>query len=224
MSVILLRLEGPMQSWGIDSRFSDRYTEAEPSKSGVIGLISSALGHSREKELEELVKMKMAIRVDREGKIVHDFHTVLNVVRADAKGEITPSKIGTVVSRRFYIEDACFTVGLESKDETLLININKALRQPKWPLFLGRKSYPPISPISLSDQVFKGPLEEVIKKLPWQGREHENQPDRLRFITECGLNDGEPRFDVPISFSPRKFRSRNVRTEFISIETQKQEV
>ena len=33
MSVLLLRLAGPMQSWGTDSRFSHRDTRAEPSKS-----------------------------------------------------------------------------------------------------------------------------------------------------------------------------------------------
>ena len=39
MSTLLLRLAGPMQSWGVQSRFSVRDTGLEPSKSGVIGLL-----------------------------------------------------------------------------------------------------------------------------------------------------------------------------------------
>ena len=44
MSVLLVRLAGPMQSWGSQSRFSHRDTEREPTKSGVVGLLSAALG------------------------------------------------------------------------------------------------------------------------------------------------------------------------------------
>ena len=34
MMSVLLRLEGPLQSWGTRSRFNHRDTEREPSKSG----------------------------------------------------------------------------------------------------------------------------------------------------------------------------------------------
>ena len=54
MGVILLRLEGPMQSWGIESKFTDRHTEGDPSKSGVIGIVASALGRSRNEEVDDL--------------------------------------------------------------------------------------------------------------------------------------------------------------------------
>lgn len=43
MSTLLLRLAGPMQSWGTDSKFDVRRTGREPSKSGVIGLVAAAL-------------------------------------------------------------------------------------------------------------------------------------------------------------------------------------
>ena len=43
MSTLLLRLAGPMQSWGTDSKFDIRRTGREPSKSGVIGLVAAAL-------------------------------------------------------------------------------------------------------------------------------------------------------------------------------------
>ena len=43
MSTLLLRLAGPVQSWGIDSKFEVRRTENAPSKSGVTGLLAAAL-------------------------------------------------------------------------------------------------------------------------------------------------------------------------------------
>ena len=47
MSTLLLRLAGPMQAWGADSRFDIRKTNREPTKSGVIGLLAAALGLRR---------------------------------------------------------------------------------------------------------------------------------------------------------------------------------
>ena len=83
MGTILLRIEAPMQSWGTTSKFSYRLTQTEPSKSGIIGLLSAALGRSRDEPVDDLVELRMIVRVDREGKIVSDYHTVLNVLRAN---------------------------------------------------------------------------------------------------------------------------------------------
>lgn len=47
MATLLLQLVAPMQSWGSRSRFDDRDTEREPTKSGVLGLVASALGRPR---------------------------------------------------------------------------------------------------------------------------------------------------------------------------------
>ena len=43
-SYILLWLEAPLQSWGFDSKFGRRDTLTFPTKSGVLGLVCSALG------------------------------------------------------------------------------------------------------------------------------------------------------------------------------------
>jgi CRISPR system Cascade subunit CasD len=70
MSVLLMRLAGPMQSWGTRSRFGNRDTGLEPSRSGVVGLLCAALGLPREAPLDDFhpERFKMAIRVDREGR------------------------------------------------------------------------------------------------------------------------------------------------------------
>ena len=79
---LLLRLAGPMQSWGTQSRFSMRDTGLEPSKSGVIGLLCAALGRPREDTaiVRRLTALTMGVRVDREGVMKKDFHTANDVV------------------------------------------------------------------------------------------------------------------------------------------------
>ena len=52
MPVLLMRLAGPMQSWGTQSRFLHRDTGREPSKSGVIGVLCAALGRPRDAALQ----------------------------------------------------------------------------------------------------------------------------------------------------------------------------
>ena len=67
MPTLLLRLVGPMQSWGTTSRFDERDTGKEPSKSGVIGLLAAALGIDRENwvDLAPLTRLRMGVRHDR---------------------------------------------------------------------------------------------------------------------------------------------------------------
>ena len=149
MSTILIRLAGPMQSWEIQSSFDDRDTMLEPSKSGVIGLLCAASRVKRENTsfIAQLADLKMGVRVDHQGKKLCDYQT--------AGGGSWPSgskkygvwkasggvKEEAVVSKRFYLADADFLVGLESKDQSLLNDLQENLAAPSWPLYLGRKSY-----------------------------------------------------------------------------------
>ena len=229
-----------MQSWGVGSRFTDRHTEAEPTKSGVIGLLCSALGRSRTDSIDDLIKIKMAIRVDREGQIFYDYHTAMDVLRARSDGisgcqtyydllmlrkeRKIPNTVGTVISRRFYLADACFLVGLESENIRLLQDLIHALKKPKWPPYLGRKSFPASAPICLTTSVLNQPLLEILRKFPWQGRSHDECPEVLRLVYECEPEEGEPRFDIPENFKFRRFRSRSIKIDFIPSEVLAQEV
>lgn len=75
MSVLVLRLAAPLQSWGTQSRFSIRDTAREPSKSGVIGLIAAAIGRPRDGEIDDLMALRMSVRIDRDGTLQRDYHT-----------------------------------------------------------------------------------------------------------------------------------------------------
>jgi CRISPR system Cascade subunit CasD len=208
MSVLLLRLAGPMQSWGTRSRFTHRDTGLEPSRSGVIGLLCAALGRPRHESLDDFKPLKMAVRVDREGRLMRDYHTAQNVRRADTTK--TPQE--TVLSERFYLADADFLVGLEG-EQSFLEQLAKALKQPVWTLSLGRKSFLPACPIGAG--VHEGELWEVLAKQPWRKRyPREPEPKKpLRGIVEVKFGEGEPRQDDPVSFvsRDRKFRVRHVK-------------
>ena len=209
MSVLLLRLAGPMQSWGVQSRFSVRDTGLEPSKSGVVGLLCAALGRRREDEIADLAALRMGVRVDQEGRLSYDYHTAQDVLRAG--GGIKD----TEVSRRYYLADARFLVALEGDDLELLTRAHAALCDPHWPLCLGRKAFVPGEPVWLPDGLWPGgSLKETLSTYPWLGRDERRRPDQVRLVLEAA--DGpEVRPDQPISFAERHFLPRRVRTEFI---------
>ena len=230
MSTLLLRLEGPMQSWGIQSRYGRRDTGLEPSKSGVIGLLCAAMGRPRDADLSDVAALRMGVRVDRSGAVESDYHT------AGAKDALLPNygvaafgtkvgeTTGTVLSTRFYLADASFLVGLEAStpdQETLLARVNDALARPVWPLFLGRKAFVPAAQIRLRDGLRPEPLEEALRTYPWltarDGEQHWREPARVRLVIEERQSTGESRMDVPVSFQPldRRYQSRYVRTMFI---------
>ena len=143
MSVLLLRFAAPLQAWGSSSKFDIRTTEREPTKSGVIGMIASALGIQRnaenaDDELKKLNEMRFGVRVEKEGKLIKDFH----MVRKIENRKMTASYI----TDRYYLSDAVFLVAIESDDTELLKKIESALQRPVYPLFLGRRSCPPTLP------------------------------------------------------------------------------
>ena len=222
MTVLLIRLAGPMQSWGTQSRFTTRDTGLEPSKSGVIGLVCAALGRPRSEPLDDICELGMGVRVDREGLLCRDFHTAgggtidgkpYGVVRASgAKG-------GTVVSTRYYLADADFLVALSGARGTLE-PISAALRSPVWPLFLGRKSFVPGRPVyEAGGLVDVDGVEDVLRSFPWERPTRRREvPERLRLVLETDSRQtGEVRNDVPLSFDfeKRRFTVRYVRTDWI---------
>jgi CRISPR system Cascade subunit CasD len=230
MSVLLLRLAGPMQSWGTQSRFSVRDTGLEPSKSGVIGMLCAALGWQRERTtfplagsdrtIEEFARsLRMAVRVDREGRLSRDYHTAQQVIRADGKGIAD-----TVISTRHYLADADFLVALAG-DAGLLKQLDESLAAPVWPLYLGRKAYVPGLQVRLD--LVEGDLVNVLATRPWRRRhsydkpemEHDRRTPRpLRLVVETEFGVGpEVRQDMPLSFHPRHYTIRHVRTEFIPV-------
>lgn len=221
MPTLLLRLMGPMQSWGTTSRFDQRDTGKEPSKSGVIGLLAAAIGIDRENwvDLEPLTRLTMAVRHDRPGIPKRDYQTAGcaatdTIIKADG----TQAKGGGVVSQRFYLADAAFLVGLECDDKVFLERIHESLRDPVWTLALGRKSYVPSEYIWIEDGVQDASLREVMARWPWiaKRRKWEDLPEKILISYESQDASGVLKMDQPLSsFAERRFGVRFVHSELI---------
>jgi CRISPR system Cascade subunit CasD len=204
-----------MQSWGTTSRFDQRDTGREPSKSGVIGLLAAALGIDRENwiDLEPLTRLSMGIRHDRPGVPKRDYQTAQHIVSADG------SKIHeTAVTTRYYLADAAFLVGLECADRSLLEKIHFALHEPLWPLALGRKSYVPAESIWIEAGLLDVPLRDALSRWPWiaSRRRWEELPEKLLVSFESEDGSGALKMDQPLSsFAERRFGARFVRSEWM---------
>jgi CRISPR system Cascade subunit CasD len=210
MATLLLRLEGPLQSWGTTSRFDERDTQLEPSKSGVIGLLCAALGRDRAEPVEDLAALRMGVRVDREGVPMRDYQTATGVLIASSG---KPDLERTVVSPRHYLSDACFIVGLEGSDAMLLRSLHDSLRCPVWPLALGRKSFVPGLPVWLPDGVLEQPLRDALQA--YDSQAHPRPVGRLRLLLE-DEEEGAVRLDQPLApYSQRRFGPRRVKTEYL---------
>lgn len=203
MAIILLRLEGPLQSWGERSKWDYRDSSSFPTKSGVIGMISSALGLNRgDPRIINLVKqLEMAARADRIGKQIIDFNTIQSdrILTADHK------KRGgnTIISRKCYIQDASFLVALKGP-EGLLEEIKAGFEDPRWALYLGRKSCVPSVPIICKFDTIHDDLVSALRAWPLISR----HDDRILIEVESTDGTGQMKLDVPVG--NRSFESRRV--------------
>ncbi|QGT99543.1 CRISPR-associated protein, Cas5e family [Candidatus Syntrophocurvum alkaliphilum] len=203
MSTLLLRLAAPLQSWGVDAKFDRRGTQSIPTKSGVIGLVAAALGRRRDEGIDDLQSLRFGVRVDQAGDLLRDYHTAKSVK-------------STYVTNRYYLSDAVFLVGLQGV-ETLLKEIDTALRIPTFPLFLGRRSCPPEGKISLGIRTNKN-LVEALQEEEWLIsdwlRRKEAKYVQLPIVVEVEKETGGAYYirDNPISFDQnhRKFGFRLV--------------
>lgn len=208
MSVLLLRLAGPMQSWGEAARFNQRTSSSAPTKSGILGLVAAAEGRRRTDPVEDLVQLKFGVRTDQPGSILRDFQTTI-----DQSGKSKP------LTYRSYLTDAVFVAGLEGPRD-VLERLEAAIQKPKFPLFLGRRSCPPDTPLSMG--VREGNLLPVLESTEWQAadwyKKRRNRAGGYQARILCDVIEGQENAssfamrDVPISWDPthRQYAWRNV--------------
>lgn len=198
MTVLLLRLAGPLQAWGDSSRFTRRDTGWCPTKSGVLGLLAAAEGRRRTDTIEDLAGLRFGVRVDQPGQLQRDFQTAINW----STGKSMP------LSYRYYLADAVFLAGVEG-DCNLLEALHAALMDPVFPLYLGRRSCPTSGRVALD--VVDLDLEPALRAEEWHAaswyRRGQGQQVDLELVVDAipGSTDrAETRRDVPLSFSPER--------------------
>lgn len=203
MTTLLLRLVGPLQSWGTQSRFAVRATDRQPSKSGIIGLLAAAQGRRRNDPIEDLASLKIAVRTDQPGRVLRDFHTA----------KTRDGKQSMPLSQRFYLEDAVFVVAVEG-DDSLIQGLAEAVANPYFPLFLGRKSCIPAAPLLIGTSQL--PAVQALKDAAWQAsaqyRRSAAETVRLEILADSTESSEVFVQDYPVSFSQenREYRLRPV--------------
>jgi CRISPR system Cascade subunit CasD len=199
-------MRAPMMSWGDHSRFTIRDSRREPTKSAVIGLLCAALGRPRWEPVDDLATLKMGVRINQEGVVQCDYHTVMDSIKSGG------SKGDTVISQRYYVADADYLVGLEG-GLSQLEPLDAALQNPCWQLYFGRKSFVPSCPVHVG--IVDAPLLEALKhRIKLKPTSITQLPDQLRCLVEVP-DSLDVRQDVPLDWQKRLFGSRCVKPEFL---------
>lgn len=245
---LVLRLAGPLQSWGERSQFNRRETSGEPTKGGILGLLAAASGRRRQDPIEDLLNLRVGVRIDQAGTLLRDYHTVsdyrgrqLLSATVGSKGlqkPTSPAKF-THITQRFYLQDAVFVTAINGPP-SLLADLRQALRHPAFPLALGRRACVPTQPLVLDPTTVRAPREQsvlwsgdaisVLEQVPWQAsKERVRTLSRQRqapSMIDLPISVDDPqgddlRSDLPRSFDPqfRSFGSRRVSHGWVRLST-----
>jgi len=214
--MLVLLLDGPLQSWGHSSRFQRRTTALHPTRSGITGMLCAALGLEKGSDEERQWLSRLAppltdvtvLAIPRQPDGRHDplpvrrledYHTVTGTRSAENK----PKK-DAVITHRQYLLDARFGVLLHGA-RGMLVELDAALRDPKWGIWLGRKSCIPAAIVT------RGVVEserEALEAFGLSGR------DVGQFATvreaDTFAEGTDTIMDVPVNFKTREFAPRRI--------------
>lgn len=182
---LALRLDAPLMSFGgvaVDER---GFTDPQPGKSMITGLLANALGyhHGEFERLQRLQdRLRLAARRDRLGRELVDYQTVDLGQPFLQEGWTTrgervrrgggSASTGTHIRHRHYWADSVYTVVLEldpADEEPRLDDLSRALDAPERPLFLGRKPCLPSRPLVV-DRVTASGLRQALERVPLDRR------------------------------------------------------
>lgn len=226
-NTLFLRLEGPMQAWGVqESKFVVRRTAEATTKSGIIGMLCAAMGISRydvSEWLPKLTTLQIGVRIDRPGIRWWDYHTIgAGMQMRTAEGKTKP---GAMLTRREYLCDASFLVAINGESDLIRI-LDNAIRNPKWTLYLGRKCCPPSRPISEHAAGNFENLETAVRSIAWRPRlDRDECPKTVDCMLDWKPTPEQPIapddaliwYDVPDSFEPPSHHPRFVMRKTMSV-------
>jgi CRISPR system Cascade subunit CasD len=162
---LVLRLEAPLVSFGGEAIDNLGVIRPFPAKSMITGLLANAAGIERY-ECEVLQSLQdnlvMGSRIQQDRQLLRDFQTAelsksdqgwTTHEEVEGRGGGTASYLGPHLRRRDYWTDAHVTVVLRVLPGSpfTIGEIAEALQHPARPLFLGRKTCIPSSPVYNGD-------------------------------------------------------------------------
>lgn len=229
---LILRLESPLQSWGTVAVDPVRPTSGFPTRSALAGLIASALGWryrdgAKTTALQD--HLRMAVREERRGNLTRDFQTAdLGAVGQEGWTRWGVEKRGGSAARdthlleKWYLAGAAFTaaITLTRGAPAELHQVQEALQRPARPLFLGRKSCLPASPLLAGRIEAESPFD-ALQRWPLLGGHAPSGDDPIRLRCWYGEGEGPPEGEPREVWDRRDFvsdrfaGSRWIRTGYV---------
>ncbi len=214
---LAMYLDAPMQSWGYMSRFDRRTTLSHPTRSGIIGMLCAAMGRDRSdvQILEQFQETGLDVYTYQMERRLVDFHTVgggFDKSNYREKFCIVPKADGkpgsTVVTQREYLLGSRFGAVLSGHSE-FIERAGSALKNPKWGIWLGRKSCIPATPI------WQGVFDtdqEAVDRLLVCAKQSGCAGKVIRSVREVDRFDQgtDSLMDIPLDFSKRTFTQRRI--------------
>lgn len=200
---LIFRLYAPLASWGEAAVGEARPSATYPGKGAVLGLLGAALGIRRDDDAGQMQlreSIAMGVKQYTPGMLMRDYHTVQmpaaqsKVSYHTRKEELSGPRdaLKTILSSRDYRCDGLWTVAvwLTPKATLTLSELEKALKTPYYPLYLGRKSCPPAAPLAPQRRqccTLKEALDVAFPALAFNGREDKTvlrYPDEALYAWE----------------------------------------
>ena len=187
MPTLLLQLKAPLQSWATEDGYTHRNTGSLPTKSGVIGLVASALGRARGSDISDLAALRFGVQTSPHRPRLTDFQTMGK--RADGK----PNPVGDEgISTGFHIHPSAWNP--RTCDSSSESSRNP---HPVYMPYLGRRACPASRPDP--SRLVDKPLEQAFK-----GKEqaHVETIDARKHAGSTGQQPEYSRHATPNAMTP----------------------
>jgi CRISPR system Cascade subunit CasD len=163
MQFLLFQLQAPLAAWGDVAVGQVRGSREHPGASALLGLLGAALGVLREDEAAHAALRDgcaFAVGTVCGGRLLRDYHTAQVPGRSDLKGRphrtrrdelsLPRHDLNTILSTRDYRQEGAWAVAVQARSGAThsLDALAQALREPRFVLYLGRKSCPPAAPLA----------------------------------------------------------------------------
>ena len=211
---LILKLEGPLQSWGRHSFEGLRSSEAFPGRGALLGLLGSCLGidrEDREGQRQLAASVGFAVRCDKgehRPLKMTDYHTVKDA-RVDYQGLKSHE---TIQTWREYWQDAKYTVAVWNlpQAEVSLQQLKEGVCKPVFTPVLGRRSCPLVRPLFENQIEAEDALTALAQVEPVAG---------MVYSDEGNISQRQLQLrDVPITEQPRQFATRRVYVQALTEE------
>ncbi|MFU8864917.1 MAG: type I-E CRISPR-associated protein Cas5/CasD [Rhodobacterales bacterium] len=188
-----------------------------PARSAILGLLGAALGIQRDGDFRALDALSLAIAVFDEGAALRDYHTVETIPSAAVKHansrpealQTARGRTNSTITLRDYRCGAFHGVTLWGGE---LEPLQKALIQPRFTLYLGRKSCPLSAPLGASIVQADSPDGAFAQLIPPPWRRNA----RARMVIEAAEH-GEEVHDLPVDRAKWHFGPRYVMRRAVDI-------